>query len=310
MAELFEKLPFTEAIDALRERLAIFKGDFLRLETANRSRAFTMARISDIGLLETIHDELTTAITNGETYRDFEIRLDDLRKRSGWTGTSPWHYRLVYDTNMSMAYSAGRVQQGQRSGLAAWRYLPSLSDEPRVEHEAYYNKVFRMTPGTPVPPIDFNCNCGWEWVFPEELEAEGVALSDLEEFAPPRPASGFVWSATDYFDVSRAISGHDQMHRTGATRLVSAAALDAAARAVQGWFEPAVEAASIIARDKFERVMNWIADLAAGMEDDASTLRAIRDRIDDLPASDDREAELNHQATFAAFLAGMAKEMR
>lgn len=305
---LFTNLPFIEAITALANRLAMPKPEFLRLDAANRSRAFTMARIADQTLLENIHDELAIAINDGDTAAEFRTRIEELQERSGWTGTSPWHYRVVYDQNLGMAYSAGRVQQGRDLGLRVLRYLPSISANPRPEHEAYYNNLYRMAPGSPVPPIDFGCNCGWEWVLDDELEALGVNPSELPVFAPPVPKSGFVWSATDYFDLRAVVASSEHAAVSEDCTLVACAAIEVVPPVVVDWFEAAVDAASTLAKAKFERLMGWMERITGETSVPHAALRAIEQRWADaiFPLRDDDEPELMHQATMAALLLGRA----
>jgi uncharacterized protein with gpF-like domain len=202
MPGLFARLPFTEAIAALAERLALPKAVFLELDAANRSRAFTMARIGDLDVLQQIHDELTIAINDGETFAAFKKRLADVRERTGWTGTNNWHYRLVYDQNLGMAYTAGRYRQGSEAGLKVVRILPSISVEPRAEHAVYAGQMFRMEPGSILPPWDFNCQCGWEWVFDAELEAMGIDAASLPAVPFSDAGQEFQWRPDSYGDLS------------------------------------------------------------------------------------------------------------
>jgi len=202
MPNPFAKLPFLQAIEALAERLAMPKSLFMELDAVNRSRAFTMARISDLNVLQNIHDELTIAINDGETFADFKGRLEDVKERTGWTGTNPWHYRVVYDTNLGMAYSAGRYQQGAEAGLRAVRILPSLAEHPREEHRPFANQLFRYESGAMLPPWDFGCQCGWEWVFPEELEAMGVRAEDLPALPFTGAGQEFQWRPDSYAELS------------------------------------------------------------------------------------------------------------
>jgi len=198
VASLFGKLPFLEAIRALADRLAIPKDAFMELDAAARSRAFTMAWVADLDVLQSVHDELTIAINDGETFAQFRKRLEELQARSGWTGTSPWHYRLVYDTNLGMAYTAGRYEQGSQAGLKVVRILPSISREKRPEHAVFANQLFRFEAGSMLPPWDFNCQCGWEWVFPEELEAMGIRAEDLPVLPFTGEGQDFQWRPDDY----------------------------------------------------------------------------------------------------------------
>lgn len=308
MPSLFDNLPFTQAIEALRKRLAISKADFLELDRAARSKAFTMAWVADENVLENIHDELSIAINDGDSYAQFKQRLQDLGERTGWTGTANWHHRLVYETNLGMAYNAGRVQQGEGAGLKVWRYLPSISDMPRVDHEAYYGNLYRMAPGSPVPPIDFNCTCGWEWVFPEELDALGLDPAELPVFDPPVPKSGFVWSPTDYVSATQEPPRRQYAAARCRLELLAAATapvIRADFNAPESWIEAASKAAGSVFEDKLERLRKWIArEAEAGLD-----LVQIRNRIyEAMPiAQSNADQELNRLVVLAGLLAGMAK---
>lgn len=308
MPSLFDNLPFTQAIDALMNRLAIRKDKFLELDAAARSRAFTMAWVNDLHFLESIHDELSLAIAEGKTFAQFEraIRENQLR---GWTGTAPWHHRLVYETNLNMAYAAGRVQQAVESGMRAWRYLPSNSDVPRPEHEEYYNRIYRFAPGSPVPPIDFNCNCGWELVFPEELEALGIDPAELPVFDPPVPRSGFVWSPADYVGASRRIG--DQFSVISAQlsapclRGECISARQSPPEAPQTWIEAATKAAGTLFEDKLEALLGRLGEL----EREGLSLQAMANRLTEAMAviRSNEDVELNRLVVLAALLRGRAQ---
>jgi hypothetical protein len=188
---LIEKLPFSEAIEALLKRMPMLKDQFLALDNLARSRAFTMARVMEETWLEQIHEQINAVIKKGETFRDFWGRLKQVSDDTGWIGTTQRHARLVYDVNLGQAYSQGRWERGIDLGLQAWRYLPSISEQPRAEHEQFYGQIFRATPGTSVPPLDFGCACGWEWLLPHEIEDLGIDPAELPVFVPPVNASGF-----------------------------------------------------------------------------------------------------------------------
>lgn len=194
-ADFVGRLPFQEAINGLAKRVGLIKWSesdrqfqeqpaFMDLDAANRSRAFTMARIEDLEHVDQVHEELVKTIAAGESLYDWRMKhvkeiAEGGYRSTGWEGSplGEWHYQLVYHQNLSMAYTAGRYESGTRSGFKVVRILPTLSMEPREEHSIYANQAFRIDSDSPLPPWDFGCNCGWEWVFPEELD--GVDLGKL-----------------------------------------------------------------------------------------------------------------------------------
>lgn len=160
---------FDEAIRAFAGRADVVRKDeFDRLDERSRARAWTVARVADLDVLNDLHAAAREFSGTGASFRDFIDSLQETMQRRGWEGLEPWHARIVFDQNVGMAYTAGRYQQARNSGVNFWRYLPSDAQEPRPEHERFYNQVYPMGDG-PMPPLDFGCACSWEAVFDEEL---------------------------------------------------------------------------------------------------------------------------------------------
>lgn len=215
--EEFGRLPFEEAIQGLARRLGLIKWSpsekrgerlpsFIELDAANRSRAFTMAWVEDLGHLQQVHDELVKVAQSGESLYDWRMKhvrniAEGGYQNTGWLGSpaGEWHYQLVYRQNLGMAYSAGRYEKGTRSGFRVVRILPTLSQSPRPDHAKYAGQLFRIDDQSMLPPWDFGCNCGWVWVFPEELERMGIDPQSLPllRFENPK-ADGFNWRPAAY----------------------------------------------------------------------------------------------------------------
>lgn len=183
---------FRSAVEAFSERGELFRSIFDDLSAAAKQRAFTMARVRDAEVLGDVHDAVVGVLESGGTWRDFRSDLDDIMAARGWTGTDPWHARLVYSQNMQSAYSAGRWQQAADAGVERWRYLPSDAMSPREEHREYYGKVYNLGSG-PMPPLDYGCQCGWEVVFEDEAEGEG------EQFPAFVAPSGYTFQPSEFF---------------------------------------------------------------------------------------------------------------
>lgn len=223
--DIVGKLPFEEAIQGLAKRLGLIKWArsdrrdagptqerlpaFMELDAANRSRAFTMAWIEDLDHVEQVHQELVKTIAAGETLYDWRMKhIRDISeggyRSTGWEGSplGEAHYQLVYRQNLSMAYTAGRFEQGTRSGFRVVRILPTLSMSHRAAHDAYVGKLYRIDEQSMLPPWDFGCNHGWEWVFPEELERMGIDPDSLPLLRFDDRNQDFQWRPAAYMQLS------------------------------------------------------------------------------------------------------------
>ncbi len=177
---------FGRAIAAFAQRSDVVTRErFDRLTREARARAFTVARVQDLDVLNDIHAELAQSLLEGGSYREFIDGLEDVMERRGWTGLEPHHSRLVYEQNVNQAYTAGRWEQAKESGINYYRKLPSDAENPRPDHAKHDNKVFPMDGPTPPPPWDFGCQCGWEVVFDDELPGgrKGVSTAKPTEGA-------------------------------------------------------------------------------------------------------------------------------
>jgi len=185
---------FAEAIDHCAQRTDLLpKDEFEKLQGLNRARAWTVARVTDLGVMKDLYGAVGQAIEGGQSYRDFLDSLEAIMEQRGWGGLEPWHARLVYDQNVAMAYSSGRTMQARDSGAGYWRKLPSRAAAPRPEHARFDNQVFSFSQMGP-PPWDFGCQCEWEPVFDDEL-----ADYPPSSTRPNVPGQAYQFDANDYF---------------------------------------------------------------------------------------------------------------
>lgn len=197
----FANIPFTQAIELLRDRLGLDPDTFEELSAQARSRAWRVAGLYNMQLLADVHRELLASIKKGETLRDFRLRLPQMAERRGWTGENPWHAAIVHSQNFMMAHAAGRYEEYREFGVDAWRYV-IRSGEACPICEPLAGKVFAMGDRRYFPPLHFNCYCVDEPVFADELrpdeveDSAGVANPALDD-EQSRP-SGFKWDVGQY----------------------------------------------------------------------------------------------------------------
>ncbi|MFO0971833.1 MAG: DUF935 family protein [Phycisphaerae bacterium] len=195
----FARLPFTEAIAALRVRLHLTPLEFESLDRVARSRAFRVAGVWDMDLLALVHRELLASIEAGETVRDFRQRvLPVMGERDGWTGQSAWHSTLVHYQNLAMANSAGRYQQYREAAITHWRFVTFGDSCPICRPEA--GRIYALSDTDRYPPLHFNCDCADEVVFEGEVDRSNTSAGvPNPALAQERArASGFRWDPASY----------------------------------------------------------------------------------------------------------------
>lgn len=174
----FEKLPFVEAIEALRDRIGIEPKAFEKLDAEARSRAFRVAAVWDMDLLFVAHTALVQTIARGETARDFKLRaLPAMAERNGWTGENPWHADVVFYQNFAMAHMAGAYRQMADLEVPAWQFAATGESCPICT--PMIGKTFKLSDRRFHPPLHFYCDCDADPVFEQELQ-DGQVLDSKD----------------------------------------------------------------------------------------------------------------------------------
>lgn len=163
-------LPFVEAIGYFARKSNATSRHWTDVWQAANAHAFTVAGATTEALVEDFRAEIRKALEEGTTLADFRQSFDEIVSRRGWrhTGAPGWRARVIYETNLSTAYSAGRYhQQTQEDTLAAfpyWEYVHSGSQNPREQHLDWNGLVLRADDPfwqTHYPPNGWRCGC---WV--------------------------------------------------------------------------------------------------------------------------------------------------
>lgn len=167
--------PFEEAIAYFRRKLGhiLTRAEFDQLEAAEKTRAFTAARVVVADQLQALYGSLLGIISSGGTLSDFQEVAQPLL-------TEPWHLNLVFQQNVASAYGAGHLEQARqaRDMRPYGRYIAGAN--PRPSHEALHGLVYPLDHPfweAHWPPWDYNCNCLVETLSPAEVEAEGLSIS-------------------------------------------------------------------------------------------------------------------------------------
>jgi SPP1 gp7 family putative phage head morphogenesis protein len=212
MIEL-KPLPFDEAIRFFRDKgLAVSPLSWRDVWADANVRAFTVARVAAMDVLEDIRREVDRAVRSGVTLQDFKASLAETLARKGWwtpplekpeeilpdgmvrKRLTPWRLDTIFRTNVQSAYNTGRYRQMiENAPRRPWWLYDAVNDaRTRPAHAAMDGKVFRFD--HPIwdkwyPPNGFNCRCTVRALSDRDMERRGLR----ESTRPPadRPDEGF-----------------------------------------------------------------------------------------------------------------------
>jgi hypothetical protein len=180
-------LPFEEAIEYLRQKTNVTSTGWTDVWQKANAKAFTVAGATALALVDDFRREVAKALETGSTLQEFRARFGEIVRKHGWehTGRPGWRARVIYETNLSMAYSAGRyAQQTEPETLAAfpyWQYVHSGAKHPRKQHLAWNGTVLRADDpfwDWAYPPNGWGCGCRVRPVSEAGLKRQGRAGVD------------------------------------------------------------------------------------------------------------------------------------
>lgn len=164
--------PFAEQVAFFRGKL----GDLVPtakwddLWKSRHDRAFMVAGAAKADLLADLAAAVDKAISEGETLDAFRKRFGEIVRSHGWHGWTgeeskagrAWRTRIIYQTNLSTSYAAGRLAQLREAGFRYWVYRHSGSEHPRLQHKAWNGLTLPADHPfwqTHYPPSGWGCRC-------------------------------------------------------------------------------------------------------------------------------------------------------
>ena len=163
-----------------------------------RARAFTVAKVTRMDILETIRTATVEAIEKGIPEREYINNLRPKLEALGWWGRvkvsntngteqtiqlgSPRRLQTILRTNKITAYHAARYaeQMANADEQPYWQYLAIKDSRTRASHLALHEKVYRYD--DPIwdvmyPPNGWNCRCRVRALSQRRLDKMGLEVS-------------------------------------------------------------------------------------------------------------------------------------
>lgn len=183
--------PFQAQIDYLRNKLNLPTDRWDEITGRAHDRAFIVAGAAKADLLNDLHDAVIRAATDGGGERAFLKDFRAIVAKNGWTGWTgegtpageAWRARIIYQTNMSTSYWAGRYKQMTDPEVLKlhpyWRYIHADGIlHPRPQHLAWHGLTLLASHPfwkTHFPPNGWMCHCRATSVTRAEGEASARA---------------------------------------------------------------------------------------------------------------------------------------
>ena len=184
-------LPFEEAIRFFRQKTRTPTAHWTDVWRTAHSHAFMVAGAATDALLEDFQDEIKQALEEGTTLQTFREAFDTIVEKHGWdyNGSPGWRSKIIYETNLATAFSAGRYAQLTEPDTLKvypyWTYVHSGSQHPRLQHLAWNGLTLRADDpfwDTHYPPNGWRCGCRVAATSVPDLRRMG---KDGPDTAPP-----------------------------------------------------------------------------------------------------------------------------
>jgi SPP1 gp7 family putative phage head morphogenesis protein len=179
------------AIAYWRNKQIVDPETYRALDAEEKQRAFSVAGIADLDLLEQVYSSLDTALSEGISFQDWKPLVEDELVRA-WAGTvaNPgWRLETIFRTNIQSAYQAGNYDTAkeQRSdrpyGLLMVIEDGATSDICQDLDEQFGGKAIALDDPiwqTIWPPNHYNCRSDVDTLTEEQAIEAGI-LDDPDE---------------------------------------------------------------------------------------------------------------------------------
>ncbi|MDK1288500.1 phage minor head protein [Pseudoalteromonas umbrosa] len=201
LAVAFDKPP-ADAVAYFKSKGYAISDEWHDVLTHAQAKAFTVARVQNMEVLEAIRKYTDKALTEGLTKKQFAELLTPELQRLGWWGKtknaqgdeiqlgSPYRLNTIYRTNLQTAYMSGRYRRlmARSKTHPYWQYVAIDDDQTRPEHSLLNGKVFRFD--DPIwsiifPPNGWGCRCRVRALTEAQVKSRGLSIERGDDWVKP-----------------------------------------------------------------------------------------------------------------------------
>ncbi|MEE8657683.1 Phage-Mu-F domain-containing protein [Acetobacteraceae bacterium EV16G] len=180
----------SEAISFFRQKANKGTKQWGELAAEAHARQFAVAGATSNALLNDFKSAINKALTDGTTLLEFRKDFDRIVGKHGWSykGSRAWRSEIIYRTNLSSAYAAGRYRKMTSPEALEifpyWRYVHNVSLHPRIVHEAWGGIILRADNpwwNSHFAPNGWGCNCEIQPVSRRKMARNGWKEDEAPE---------------------------------------------------------------------------------------------------------------------------------
>lgn len=179
------KLPFNEASRFFQEKLNIPTSAWDDLWKEQHARGFMAAGAMKADLLTDLREAAQKSIDGKLSLKEFREQFDGIVEKHGWAykGGRNWRSRLIWDTNITTAYQAGRWRQFIEGGAEYLRYVHADGVmNPRPRHLAWNGLTLPIDHPfwkTHFPSNGWGCHCRAVRAYKDEVTQEPEGWKEI-----------------------------------------------------------------------------------------------------------------------------------
>lgn len=203
-------MPPEEAVKWFEQKGYAITWQWQELWQEAQARAFTVAGVTRLEILNDIRSGLADALKNGKTLEQFINELTPLLQRKGWwgrdaqvnketgeisgKGLTSARLKLIYQQNMQTAFMAGRYKAMQAAVVTHpnWQYVAVMDNRTRPAHAAINGRVFRADDpiwNSIYPPNGFRCRCRVRPMTDGAVSREDLTVTDSAPYTDSKEVS-------------------------------------------------------------------------------------------------------------------------
>lgn len=222
------KLPFQAQIDFILQKLDLPTAYYDDIIAAAHDRAFVVAGATKADLLADLHNAINKTAADGKTLDWFKKEFEAIVQKHGWEGWTgseskagrDWRTRVIYSTNLSASYNAGRYAQLTDPDLLKsrpyWKYLHNDTvAHPRELHLSWSGTVLPWNHPwfqTHFTPNGYGCQCRITAVTADEYKGHPAPDDGTKTHVDRNGVSHIIPNGVDYgWDYAPGASVRQQM---------------------------------------------------------------------------------------------------
>lgn len=190
-----------EAIRYFESKGYVIGFNFHDIEPEAHAKAFTVAGVLKLDVLNDLRDGLQSVLDNGDTLAGFKKNMIPLLEQKGWIGKglvadpetgelegkqlTPRRLQTIFDTNIQSSYGAGRwAQQMENAGDRPFLERVAVMDtHTRPKHAALNGFTARIDDPCwdfMYPPDGYGCRCRTRARSADDVEKNGLTVQSSE----------------------------------------------------------------------------------------------------------------------------------